>query len=82
MVGEQHWLTDQQFLDAVAVAMITPRPVVITVAFIGYLVAGPIGGSLAALLKWKNISEPLAIVDASLIGLAITGMAAQRRRER
>jgi chromate transporter len=29
-----HWLNDQQFLDAVAVAMITPGPVVITVAFI------------------------------------------------
>src|SRR5206468_2784018 len=32
-----------------AVAMITPGPVVITVAFIGYLVAGPLGASLAAL---------------------------------
>jgi chromate transporter len=42
------WLTEQQFLDAVAVAMITPGPVVITVAFIGYLVAGVAGASLAA----------------------------------
>jgi chromate transporter len=49
VVGEHHWLTDQQFLDAVAVAMITPGPVVITVAFIGYLVAGPLGASAAAL---------------------------------
>jgi chromate transporter len=49
VVHEQHWLTDQQFLDAVAVAMITPGPVVITVAFIGYLVDGPVGASLAAL---------------------------------
>ena len=49
-VVEQHgWLTEQQFLDAVAVAMITPGPVVITVAFIGYLVAGLAGASLAAL---------------------------------
>ncbi|HEY2773955.1 MAG TPA: chromate transporter [Candidatus Binatia bacterium] len=44
-----HWLNDQQFLDAVAVAMITPGPVVITVAFIGYLVAGPAGACVAAL---------------------------------
>jgi chromate transporter len=43
------WLTDRQFLDAVAVAMITPGPVVITVAFIGYLIAGPAGMSVAAL---------------------------------
>jgi chromate transporter len=49
VVNEFHWLTERQFLDAVAVAMITPGPVVITVAFIGYLVAGPAGGSLAAL---------------------------------
>src|SRR5215471_1426465 len=36
VVQEHHWLTETQFLDAVAVAMITPGPVVITVAFIGY----------------------------------------------
>ena len=47
VVGQFHWLNDRQFLDAVAVAMITPGPVVITVAFIGYLVAGA-GGALAA----------------------------------
>ena len=47
-VGEYGWLTERQFLDAVAVSMITPGPVVITVAFIGYLVAGPLGGLLAA----------------------------------
>ena len=47
VVGQFHWLNDRQFLDAVAVAMITPGPVVITVAFIGYLVAG-FAGSLAA----------------------------------
>jgi len=47
VVQEHHWLNDKQFLDAVAVAMITPGPVVITVAFIGYLVAG-FGGSVAA----------------------------------
>jgi chromate transporter len=49
VVDDHHWLTDQQFLDAVAVAMITPGPVVITVAFIGYLVAGPLGATAAAL---------------------------------
>ncbi len=49
VVKEYHWLTERQFMDAVAVAMITPGPVVITVAFIGYLVRGPWGASLAAL---------------------------------
>ncbi|MFL5460646.1 MAG: chromate transporter [Gemmatimonadales bacterium] len=46
-VQQFHWLTERQFLDAVAVSMITPGPVVITVAFIGFLVAG-LAGSLAA----------------------------------
>jgi chromate transporter len=49
VVDRFHWLSDRQFLDAVAVAMITPGPVVITVAFIGYLVAGPLGATVAAL---------------------------------
>jgi chromate transporter len=49
VVKEYGWLNDQQFLDAVAVAMITPGPVVITVAFIGFLVAGLSGAVLAAL---------------------------------
>jgi chromate transporter len=48
VVNEFAWLTERQFLDAVGVAMITPGPVVITVAFIGYLVAGPLGGLIAA----------------------------------
>ncbi len=49
VVHDYGWLTEAQFLDAVAVAMITPGPVVITVAFIGYLAAGPIGGCIAAI---------------------------------
>ena len=47
VVEQFHWLNDRQFTDAVAVAMITPGPVVITVAFIGYLVAG-LPGAIAA----------------------------------
>ena len=49
VVGKFHWLTERQFLDAVAVAMITPGPIVITSGFIGYLVAGPLGAFAAAL---------------------------------
>jgi len=48
VVNDFQWLTERQFLDAVAIAMITPGPVVITVAFIGYLVAGPMGASAAS----------------------------------
>lgn len=49
VVKEYQWLNEQQFLDAVAVAMITPGPVVITVGFIGYLVGGFPGACVAAL---------------------------------
>lgn len=49
LVKEYQWLNEQQFLDAVAVAMITPGPVVITVGFIGYLVGGIAGAGVAAL---------------------------------
>jgi chromate transporter len=48
VVGQYHWLTERQFVDAIAVAMITPGPVVITAAFIGYLVGGLVGGIAAA----------------------------------
>lgn len=49
VVKEFGWLNEHQFVDAVAVAMITPGPVVITVGFIGYLVAGLPGACIAAL---------------------------------
>jgi chromate transporter len=49
VVNEHHWLSERQFIDAVAVAMITPGPVVITVGFIGYLVQGFAGAAVAAL---------------------------------
>jgi chromate transporter len=48
LVQTHGWLDDREFLDSVAVAMITPGPVVITVAFIGYLVGGPAGMTVSA----------------------------------
>ncbi len=49
VVSEFGWLNERQFLDAVAVAMITPGPVVITTAFIGYLVMGLSGAIVAGI---------------------------------
>ncbi|HET7482177.1 MAG TPA: chromate efflux transporter [Actinomycetota bacterium] len=47
VVEQQHWLTSAQFLDAVAMGLITPGPVVITATFIGYLVGGVVGAIIA-----------------------------------
>jgi chromate transporter len=49
VVQQFAWLNEQQFLDAVAVAMVTPGPVVITVVFIGYLAASFLGAVMAAI---------------------------------
>src|SRR5215472_17840082 len=59
VVVKFHWLTERQFVDAVAVAMITPGPVVITAGFIGYLVAGALGALAAA---WAVFAPPYFIV--------------------
>jgi len=49
VVHDYGWLTQREFLDAVAMGMITPGPVVITAVFVGYLVAGFAGGTIAAI---------------------------------
>jgi chromate transporter len=47
-VQRYHWMSGQQFLDAVALGQVTPGPVVQTVAVVGYAAAGLGGGLLAA----------------------------------
>ncbi|WP_327675884.1 chromate transporter [Kitasatospora sp. NBC_00458] len=47
-VNRHHWMTDGQFLNAVALGQVTPGPVVQTVAVVGYAAAGIAGGLLAA----------------------------------
>ncbi len=49
VVTSHHWLNNRQFLDAVAIGLITPGPVVITATFIGYLVGGLSGAIVATI---------------------------------
>lgn len=82
VVSEYQWLTAQEFVDAVAVAMITPGPVVITTGFIGYLVAGFSGATIAAIATFLPaylltiIPAPLFKKYGKLPGIAsfITGV--------
>ncbi len=62
VVESHHWLNEHQFLDAIAVAMITPGPVVITVAFIGYLADGLTGAILAGLGVFLPVYLMIVIV--------------------
>lgn len=55
VVAQHHWLTQAQFLDAVAMGLITPGPVVITAAFIGYLVGGATGALIATVAIFTPI---------------------------
>ena len=55
VVHQHHWLSERQFLDAVAMGLITPGPVVITATFIGYLVGGLAGAGVATLAIFTPI---------------------------
>lgn len=46
-VENHHWLTNQEFLDAIAIGQITPGPLTVMNAFIGYKIYGLIGAVMA-----------------------------------
>jgi chromate transporter len=71
VVAQHHWLTDGQFLDAVAMGLITPGPVVITAGFIGYLVAGLPGAIVAT----------IAIFTPIYLGVVVPGRWFLRHRD-
>jgi chromate transporter len=52
-VHTYHWMSDAQFLNAVALGQITPGPVVQTVSVVGYAAAGLAGGVVAAVVAFS-----------------------------
>jgi chromate transporter len=71
VVDHHHWLSDSQFLDSVAIGLITPGPVVISAGFIGYLVAGLPGATVSA----------LAIFTPIYLGVVVPGRWFVRHRD-
>jgi chromate transporter len=69
-----HWMTSQQFLNAVALGQITPGPVVATVAAVGYAAHGLAGGVLAALVAFLP-----SFAFVLLAGRRFEGLRADRR---
>jgi len=49
VVDDFGWMTRSQFIDGVALGELTPGPVVITAAFVGYKVAGALGALIATI---------------------------------
>ncbi len=70
VVHEFQWLDERQFRDAVAVAMITPGPVVITAGFIGYLAAGLGGAVVAAAGTFVPPYLVVVLFDVATVGIA------------
>jgi chromate transporter len=75
-VHTYHWMTNAQFLNAVALGQITPGPVVQTVAVVGYAAAG-IGGALLAALVAFAPSFAFIVGGARHFGALRTNRVAQ-----
>jgi chromate transporter len=71
VVDHHHWLTNSQFLDSVAIGLITPGPVVISAGFIGYLVAGLPGAIISS----------IAIFTPIYLGIVVPGRWFLRHRD-
>lgn len=49
VVNQFHWITPQEFIDGLAIGQLTPGPIIMVAAYVGYKVAGVAGAAVAAL---------------------------------
>jgi chromate transporter len=64
-VNDLHWLTRQEFIDAIAFSQVTPGPILVSATFIGYKLAG-IGGAIIATIAMFAPSAVLMIVISNI----------------
>ncbi len=89
IVDGLHWLTVNEFADAIAMGQITPGPIFISAAFIGFRIAGfwgalvatvaiffPPGGVMVFMSHFMNRIKDSAVITAAFKGMrpAIIGM--------
>src|SRR3989441_8216341 len=79
LVQQTGWLTEREFLVAVAMGMISPGPVVITATFVGYLVAARLGGSLLEGF-WGSVVSTIGIFLPSFLLVLIVAPVLVRYR--
>ncbi|WP_353124674.1 chromate efflux transporter [Parapedobacter pyrenivorans] len=75
LVDELHWLPVKEYVDAIAFGQITPGPILVSVTFIGYKIAGILGAVLATLAIFIP-SASLMIVLAQYINYQQKGIKA------
>jgi len=80
LVQQTGWLSEREFLVAVAMGMISPGPVVITATFVGYLVAARVGGSLLDGF-WGSLVSTIGIFLPSFLLILIVAPILLRYRQ-
>jgi chromate transporter len=83
VVNQLHWISAEEFLEGLAIGQVTPGPVIMLAAFVGFKVAGVAGAAVAAgaiflpsfvlllsILPWLERFRALKWVRAAMRGVS------------